>query len=236
MYKAWSTCARGDSRERKTVTPATPSLIPTASLPGTLFVISAPSGAGKTSLVKRLLESDRALEVSVSHTTRPARPGEVDGTHYHFVAQSEFERMRSDNAFLEHAQVFDNCYGTALDNVVQPLESGRDIVLEIDWQGARQVRERLPECISIFILPPTREALEERLRGRGQDADSVIAKRMAQAVDEMSHYDEFEYLVINDDFDTALADLLTIVRARRLSLSCQRTTQSALLAALVGER
>ncbi len=205
-------------------------------LPGTLFVVSAPSGAGKTSLVKELLDRESELSLSISHTTRAPREGEKDGVHYHFVDTAGFKAMLSADAFLEHAKVYDNFYGTALQNVLEPLQLGRDMVLEIDWQGAQQVRERLAQCVSIFILPPSREALAERLSARGKDSDEVIARRMAQSVDEMSHYDEFDFLVINDDFATALADLGAIVRACRLTRARQSTCKRSLLAALVGER
>ncbi|MDR9437636.1 MAG: guanylate kinase [Thiohalophilus sp.] len=188
---------------------------------GTLYVIAAPSGAGKTSLVAALVESTPDIDVSVSHTTRPMRPGEQDGIHYHFTDVPTFERMIGEARFLEHAKVFDNYYGTAMASIEQELEAGRDVILEIDWQGAAQVRKQVPDCVGIFILPPSREALEERLRGRGQDPDEVIARRMRDAVNEMSHYAEFDYLVINDDFETALADLQNIVLARRLRFAAQ---------------
>ena len=188
---------------------------------GTLYVIAAPSGAGKTSLVAALVESTPDIDVSVSHTTRPMRPGEQDGIHYHFTDIPTFERMIGEGRFLEHAKVFDNYYGTAMANIEQELEAGRDVILEIDWQGAAQVRKQVPDCVGIFILPPSREALEERLRGRGQDPDEVIARRMRDAVNEMSHDAEFDYLVINDDFETALADLQNIVLARRLRFAAQ---------------
>lgn len=192
------------------------------SMRGTLFIVSAPSGAGKTSLVRKLVEADPGVEVSVSHTTRSQRPGEEDGRHYHFVDGERFRAMISAGEFLEHARVFDNLYGTARSSVNRVLVTGRDVVLEIDWQGARQVRQAVPESISVFILPPSRRALEQRLRGRGQDSDAVIAGRMRAAVDEMSHLGEYDHLVINDDFDVALADLRALVRARRLRLEAQK--------------
>jgi guanylate kinase len=188
---------------------------------GTLYILSAPSGAGKTSLLKALREQDRALQVSTSHTTRAMRPGEEDGLHYHFISQDLFQQMISSGAFLEHAEVFGNFYGTSEAAVRDQLDAGRDTVLEIDWQGARQVRERFPEAVSIFILPPTPEALHERLSARGQDSEEVIQQRLCQAVSEMSHYGEFDYLVINDDFETALGELAAIINARRLRLSSQ---------------
>lgn len=194
---------------------------------GSLYVVAAPSGAGKTSLVKQLLETTANIAVSVSHTTRQARPGEVDGEHYHFVDVVTFEKMRNDNQFLEHAQVFDNFYGTSKQAVDSLLHKGLDVILEIDWQGAQQVRKLYPHCMSIFILPPSRQALEQRLRSRGQDDESIIQRRMQDAVAEMSHYREFDYLVINDDFDEALEMLKAIVLARRqrIELQCQRQEQ-----------
>jgi len=200
---------------------------------GCLYVISAPSGAGKTSLVKALLERDPELVLSVSHTTRAPRPGERDGVHYHFVDVPRFQQMVEEGAFLEHAKVFDNYYGTSLEGIRSQLAGGRDVILEIDWQGARQVRQAVPGAVGIFVLPPSRAALAERLQGRGQDDASVIARRMADAVGEMSHYGEYDFLVINDAFETALADLAAIVRARRLTLERQRRAHPALLGALV---
>lgn len=189
---------------------------------GTLYIISAPSGAGKTSLVNSLLETTTGVVVSVSHTTRPKRPGECDGEHYHFVDDATFEEIIAAGGFLEHAQVFDYRYGTARDPVLDQLRQGVDVILEIDWQGARQVREAMPEAISVFILPPSRLALEERLRCRGQDSDAVIARRMQDAVNEMSHYREYDYLLVNDDFREARTDLQAILRSRRLRGSAQR--------------
>jgi len=183
---------------------------------GTLYVISAPSGAGKTSLVKALLERLGGITVSVSHTTRAPRPGEQDGVDYHFIDKERFEVLVAAGEFLEHAQVFDNYYGTRRATLVERLEAGEDVILEIDWQGARQVFEAFPQAIKVFILPPSREALYERLQGRGQDNEAVIRRRMADAVTEMRHYDEYHYLVINDDFTTALADLEALFRAQRL--------------------
>ncbi|MDZ7803667.1 guanylate kinase [Thiohalophilus sp.] len=203
---------------------------------GTLYVIAAPSGAGKTSLVAALVESTPDIDVSVSHTTRPMRPGEQDGIHYHFTDVPTFERMIGEGHFLEHAKVFDNYYGTAMASIEQELEAGRDVILEIDWQGAAQVRKQVPDCVGIFILPPSREALEERLRGRGQDPDEVIARRMRDAVNEMSHYAEFDYLVINDDFETALADLQNIVLARRLRFAAQSRRHAESLKQLLAEQ
>lgn len=200
---------------------------------GTLFVISAPSGAGKTSLVKELLAQDQRLAVSVSHTTRAMRPGERDGEDYHFVDVARFQGMVASGAFLEHAQVFDNFYGTAQASVEATLALGLDVVLEIDWQGARQVRARMPAAVSVFILPPSRQALEQRLRGRGQDSEEVIDRRMRDARSETAHYAEYDYLVINDDFSAALAELRAIVTAERLRLANQRHRQQRLLAELL---
>jgi len=189
---------------------------------GQLFIISAPSGAGKTSLVKALIDSVENLTVSTSHTTRPMRPGEVDGVDYHFINSTEFLKMVERGAFLEHAEVFDNFYGTALESIEAQLYQGHDVILEIDWQGARQVREIMHDAISIFILPPSREALRERLHGRGQDSDEIIDRRMRDAVSESSHYAESDYLIINDDFTAALDELSELIFIQRL-----RTTRQA---------
>jgi guanylate kinase len=182
----------------------------------TLYIVSAPSGAGKTSLLKALVETDDGIQVSVSHTTRPMRPGERDGVDYHFVDQEAFAAMAEAGAFLEHAQVFDNFYGTAEAAIRDQLASGLDVVLEIDWQGAQQVRERFPQAVSIFILPPTPEALRQRLNSRGQDSEEVIERRMRDAQSEMSHYAEYDYLIVNDLFDQALEELRSVVTAQRL--------------------
>ncbi|WP_303902831.1 guanylate kinase [Thiohalomonas denitrificans] len=202
---------------------------------GTLFIISAPSGAGKTSLVKALVASTAGLEVSVSHTTRPMRTGEENGVDYHFVEADAFLKMAEQGAFLEHAQVFDNFYGTAESTVVERLAAGRDVILEIDWQGAQQVRQRLPEAVGIFILPPSMEALEQRLKGRGQDDQAIIDRRMRDAVSEMSHYAEFDYLVVNDDFDTALDELRCIVTSQRLHRPVQEARHGENLQLLLKE-
>jgi guanylate kinase len=172
-----------------------------------LFIIAAPSGCGKTSLVKALLESLSNLSVSVSHTTRKPRKAEIDGENYHFVSKERFGEMISNNDFVEHAEVFGNLYGTARSNIKEKLDANIDIILEIDWQGARQVRENMPDSISIFILPPSKNVLLQRLTDRAQDDDETISERMKNSESEMSHYDEFEYLVINDQFDSALNDL-----------------------------
>ena len=182
---------------------------------GTLFVISAASGTGKTSLVTALLESTDCVEVSVSHTTRKPRPGELDGVHYHFVSVDEFMQRVGEGGFLEHAEVFGNYYGTARANVEKALAADRDVILEIDWQGAQQVRRQFPDVLTVFIVPPSREALRQRLQNRAQDSDEVISRRLAGALEDISHYVEFDYLVINDDFDTALEDLKAVVRAAR---------------------
>ena len=200
---------------------------------GTLYVVSAPSGAGKTSLVKALLDQVKFLSVSVSHTTRACRTGEQNGIDYHFVTPEIFEGMVKGHDFLEYAKVFGNYYGTARSGVDRLLGKGTDVLLEIDWQGARQVRAAAPDSISIFILPPSRDALEQRLQGRGQDDAQVIEKRMAQAVDEMSHYQEYDYLVINDDFETAVQDLWAIVKARRLRRTVVRHYDRALIESLL---
>lgn len=200
---------------------------------GTLFIISAPSGAGKTSLVKALCEDNDTLRTSVSFTTRLIRPGEENGVHYHFVNHDTFEAMLERSEFLESANVFGNYYGTSQVWVEEQLNAGTDVILEIDWQGALQVRKLLPESVSIFILPPSRQALEERLNGRGQDDAEVIAKRMAQAKDEMSHYSEFEYLVINDNFNEALSELRVIITAQRLRARYQHQQANNLIKELL---
>jgi guanylate kinase len=200
---------------------------------GILFIISAPSGAGKTSLVRALVDAEPTVAVSVSHTTRPIRPGETDGENYHFVDADTFAAMVNEGAFLEHANVFGNLYGTARSEVENRLNAGQDVILEIDWQGAQQIRRLMPESVSVFILPPSRETLRERLTGRGQDDPDVIDRRMAEATREMSHYPEADYLVVNDDFETALADLRAIIRAAHRHISRQQTAQADLLANLL---
>ncbi len=188
----------------------------TDTAPGTLYIIAAPSGAGKTSLVKALLGSTALLMVSVSHTTRLMRPGEEDGKDYNFIDVDTFRAMERDGSFIESAQVFDNFYGTSRSATLDQLKRGVDVILEIDWQGAQQVRELMPDAISIFILPPSREALEQRLKARKQDGPEVIARRMSDAVNEISHYTEFDYIVVNDDMEVALTELRAIILARRL--------------------
>ncbi|BAJ04047.1 guanylate kinase [Shewanella violacea] len=185
---------------------------------GNLFIVSAPSGAGKSSLISALLQDKPAdKQVSVSHTTRQPRPGEVNGQHYHFVTKEEFKALITENAFFEWAEVFGNYYGTSRKVIEQTLTDGIDVFLDIDWQGAQQVKKVMPEAIGIFILPPSRTELEKRLTGRGQDSKEVIASRMAQAASEISHYNEYDFIIINDDFDTALADLVAIIRSQRLT-------------------
>ncbi|MEN5109004.1 guanylate kinase [Pseudomonas sp. TWI672] len=201
---------------------------------GTLYIVSAPSGAGKTSLVNALIKDDKRVSVSVSHTTRGKRPGEEHGVNYHFVSHDEFKALIDKNDFLEHAEVFGNFYGTSRSTLQQVLDRGDDLILEIDWQGARQVRELMPEARSIFILPPNLEALRQRLDGRGQDSDEIIAGRMKEAVSEMQHYDEYEYVIINDDFDVALEELKAVFRSNRLLLSKQQERHGALLKQLIG--
>jgi len=199
---------------------------------GQLYVISAPSGAGKTSLVAALLRQESRVRVSVSHTTRNMRPGEQNGVHYHFIDKVAFEQRIEDGDFLEHAQVFDHFYGTSQQSVEAMLNDGLDVILEIDWQGAQQIRRLRPDVISIFIVPPSIEELRIRLTGRGQDGEEVINRRMQDAVNEMRHYNEFDYLVVNDAFDIALGELSTIFRAQRLRLHRQAATHQALLSAL----
>ncbi|MDH4584074.1 guanylate kinase [Pseudomonas sp. BN415] len=201
--------------------------------PGTLYIVSAPSGAGKTSLVKALIDAEPNIRVSVSHTTRGMRPGEVDSVNYNFVTREEFVQMLEHGDFLEHAEVFGNLYGTSQRWVQQTLAEGHDLILEIDWQGAQQVRHLMPRAKSIFILPPSQHALRQRLDNRGQDSEEIIERRMREAVSEMSHYVEYDYLVINDDFATALEDLKAIFRANRLRHDAQQVRHGALLAHLL---
>ena len=176
-----------------------------------LFIIAAPSGCGKTSLVKALMERSKNLSVSVSYTTRKVRKGEVNGENYHFVSKDTFAHMITNNDFVEYAEVFGNMYGTARNSINEKLNANIDIILEIDWQGARQVRKNMPDTVSIFILPPSKDALLERLKNRGQDDDEIISKRMENAEREMSHYEEFDYIIINEQFDSALSDLMNII-------------------------
>lgn len=200
---------------------------------GTLFIISAPSGAGKTSLVQALVESTDNIQVSVSHTTRGIRPGEVDGVNYHFVDTATFDTMATNAAFLEQATVFGHSYGTSQEWVDATLAQGHDVVLEIDWQGAIQVERHYTDAVSIFILPPSREALRQRLIKRGQDEEAVIEKRLAEAVSEMTHYADADYLIINDCFETALGDLQAITRSRHLAAEKQHIAQKNLMSELL---
>lgn len=200
---------------------------------GQLYVISAPSGAGKTSLVKALLESTSNLQVSVSHTTRAIRPGETDGINYHFVDESEFTSIRDAHGFFEWAQVFGNFYGTSRHAIQERLAEGIDIVLEIDWQGARQVKMLVDDAVSIFVLPPSTAALRKRLTDRGQDDDEIIEGRMQAARDELAHYDEADFIVLNDDFEIALQDLQSIIRAQRLSQQVQSRELTSVIADLL---
>ena len=200
---------------------------------GHLFVISAPSGAGKTSLISALAESDCSLTVSISHTTRPRRDAEEDGVHYHFVDLETFAAMRAQDEFLECADVFGHAYGTSRRAVYEAVAAGRDVILEIDWQGAAQVRARWPSAVAVFLLPPSRDALVSRLRGRGQDRQDVIAARTAQAVADMSHHGEFDHVVVNDDFDAALATLHEIIEATRAGRPPPLADHGALIAELL---
>jgi len=183
---------------------------------GTLYTISAPSGAGKTTLLKTLIKKTDHLKVSVSHTTRQPRSGEKNGVHYHFVTEDEFLHLLKTNVFLEHAQVFDHHYGTSRAGLIEQLKAGIDVILEIDWQGVQQIRQLMPETISIFILPPSRKALEKRLRKRAKDSKAVIAQRLHGAALEISHYAEFDYLVVNDNFSQAVKELQFIIYSQRL--------------------
>lgn len=188
---------------------------------GVLYIVSAPSGAGKTSLVKALLKSDPAIRLSVSYTTRAPRPGETDGRDYHFVDRTGFEKMLAEGEFLEHAEVYGNFYGTSKGSIARDLKAGHDVLLEIDWQGAAQVKTHFPDSASIFILPPSFSALRTRLKGRGQDSEEVIERRLAAAAHDVAHADAFDYIMINDDFDHALLDLVAITRSVRLEAARQ---------------
>ena len=200
---------------------------------GILYTVSAPSGAGKTSLVQALVESSPEVCVSVSHTTRSMRPGERDGVNYHFIDRDQFESMLTESAFLEHAQVFNNLYGTSRHWVEETLNKGMDVILEIDWQGARQVREQLPDTVSLFILPPSLAALRQRLTGRGQDDPAVIESRMSEAISEISHYRDADYLIINDDFTTALAQFQALITSQHLRRDRQEQIHAEMLAELL---
>jgi guanylate kinase len=200
---------------------------------GTLFVVAAPSGAGKSSLVNALLEREPAISLSISHTTRPPRVGELYGRHYYFVEREAFEKQVAAGIFLEHAEVHGNLYGTSGTMVQQQLAQGRDVLLEIDWQGAQQIRRRKPDCVSVFILPPSRAELERRLRGRGSDTAAVIEQRLRNSREEIGHAHEFDFILINDVFDDALADLQSIVRAVRQRSALQWRRHETLIAELL---
>jgi guanylate kinase len=200
---------------------------------GRLYVISAPSGAGKTSLVKALLASEPRLRLSISHTTRTRRPAELEGREYHFVSKAQFEELVARGEFLEHARVFDNNYGTSRAFVESQLAAGHDVLLEIDWQGAQQVRRAMPECVSIFVLPPARQTLSERLSRRATDTPEVIRRRLKDAAGDMSHHDEFDYVVVNDAFDKAVADLKRIIEGQGQDLASSRPALGPLLRELL---
>ena len=198
-----------------------------------LFVVSAPSGAGKTSLLKQLINELAAVQTSISHTTRAKREGEINGVDYHFVEINSFKELVESGAFYENAEVFGNFYGTSKSSIADQLAKGIDVILEIDWQGARQIKQQLPESLSIFILPPSKSELESRLKGRGQDNDDVIKARMNAAIDEMSHYNEYDYLVINDDFTDAVSEIKSIICAERQKLALQQQKHAQLLCNLL---
>ena len=201
--------------------------------PGNLFIITAASGAGKTSLVKSVLETDKQVRLSISHTTRKPRPGEENGVHYHFIEEELFLEMLSKAAFLERAQVHNARYGTAQAGVDASLEAGYDVILEIDWQGAQQIRKIYPKATSIFIVPPSLEVLAQRLKNRAQDSDEVIEKRLAAACEEMRHLVEFDYVTINDNFEEALQDIIAIIRTQRLKTQTQLQRHDALIQTLI---
>ena len=201
---------------------------------GTLFIVAAPSGAGKSSLVNAVLAKEPGIALSISFTSRAPRPGERHAQHNHFVDKAEFERMIAAGDFFEHALVHGDYKGTARQSVEPQLAAGKDVLLEIDWQGARQVREKMPDCVSVFILPPSRDALETRMRNRGQDSEAVIARRLAAAREEMSHYDEFDYVIVNEHFDAAAAELRAIFVAHRLRRSAQTQRHGDIIRELLG--
>ena len=198
-----------------------------------LYVVAAPSGGGKSSLISALLKKDEQVRLSVSHTTRSPRPGEIDGVHYYFIDEDGFLELIDRQAFLEHARVFDHRYGTGREAVERQLSAGYDVILDIDWQGARQIRQTFPGCVTIFIVPPSIDTLRQRLTGRGQDSDEVIRRRMLDARAEISHWNEFDFLIINDDFDSALEDLQSIIRHGRMKSPCQEEQKREILAELL---
>ena len=233
--KATSPAGGAPSHSPAEASPArgAPSRSPAEGSAQLLFAITAPSGAGKTSLVKALTKADAQLAVSVSHTTRPKRAAEIDGEDYHFIDPAGFEAMAAAGEFLEHAEVFGHRYGTAAQEVAGKRAEGRDVILEIDWQGAAQVRRQAPELIGVFVLPPSRQTLKERLAARGADSSESMAKRLVEARSEMSHVADFDYVVVNDDFDAALCHLKAIVQAERLKTPVQAERQRALIAGLL---
>jgi guanylate kinase len=200
---------------------------------GTLYIVAAPSGGGKSSLVKNLIETMDDIEVSISHTTRPMRPGEEEGVHYFFTDEEHFNEMVDQGQFIEHAHVFDYWYGTSVEQITRRLQQGIDIVLDIDWQGAQQIRKLFANVKTIFLLPPSLEVLKQRLEQRGRDHEGIISERMKRAKDEISHYTEFDYLIVNDDFDLAASQLQTIVLANRLGLERQANKHAKLLSLLL---
>jgi len=202
-------------------------------LTGTLYIVSAPSGTGKTSLVNALVRDTNHLKLSISHTTRKPRPKEIDGYNYHFISENKFKQMELAGVFMESANVFNNYYGTSQDAVQKMLDEGHDVVLEIDWQGAEQIKSRFPQAISIFILPPSIEALRDRLELRGQDSVEVIDNRMTKAIAELKHYHKADFLVVNDDFEEALKSLKSIVKANRMSTAKQRVINQRLISRLI---
>ncbi len=207
--------------------------MPKNNLTGTLFIVSAPSGTGKTSLVNALVRDTNHLKLSISHTTRQPRPKEIDGYNYHFITTSKFEQMEAAGVFMESAQVFGNNYGTSQDSVQKMLDEGHDVVLEIDWQGAEQIKSRFNDAISIFILPPSIKALQERLENRGQDSSDVIKTRMEKAIAELKHYHKADFLVVNDDFEEALKSLKAIVKSNRMTTAKQEIINGRLVKNLI---